>query len=249
MEEQPLSFSGRKNRHRQEQRRRILGTVLRVGIAAGVLGATAFYAYETGLHVAGAETAGLRADVDRLQALTQQRQDAVERLRLALDDAQRSAAQYRAMVSDAPIAPEARDLLRLVQAKLDSGLHKERLAQFIAAADRPKKCADAATKKFMARTSRSKAAETMSVRFDAVTVSAIGTAAVAGNGQAEHWYDPHKPVTVTFTEVGGKESAISGNLPLQHVLVIRNSEHRFTLNPGPRGFIEVTGDRCELLAG
>jgi hypothetical protein len=78
-----------------------------------------------------------------------------------------------------------------------------------------------------------------------VTVAGEGAASVNPTGKAEAWYDPGKPVKITFTEIGGKQTVKEGLLPIQHSLVVGNKEYRFTVAAGERSFISVTSDSCD----
>ncbi|MGM0422112.1 MAG: hypothetical protein ACQEQL_03330, partial [Pseudomonadota bacterium] len=68
---------------------------------------------------------------------------------------------------------------------------------------------------------------------------------VNNSGNPESWYDPGKPVEVSFTRVGGKEVVKEGLLPIHHSMVIGDKEHRFTIAKGERSFIDVTSDSCD----
>ena len=85
------------------------------------------------------------------------------------------------------------------------------------------------------------------ISFDrkTVTVTASGEPAVDASGNPQGWFDPAKPVTLRFTEIGGRDSEGHGLLPLHHAMVIGEKEHRFTVLPGDRGFVTVTQERCD----
>ena len=38
----------------------------------------------------------------------------------------------------------------------------------------------------------------------------------------------------------------TGKLPMQHSVVVRDSEYRFAIQRGPQGFVKVTGERCKF---
>lgn len=242
-------MSLRRTRHRQERRRRALAAVLKVALVVGGLATTAFYSYRVGIELTRTDLEHLSGEVARLERLAGERGAEVERLRAALAEAEGAVGKLRDAAAHAPEGDDARALMRLVQDKLRHGVARERLASFIAAAEQPRQCGEVTVKRFMARTLGIRNEGGGAVRFgDALTITASGTAAQSAQGK-EHWFDPAKPVSVVFTEVGGKESEITGVLPLQHVLVIRNQEHRFSFTAGSRGFIEVAGERCQLAAG
>src|SRR5690606_4668415 len=86
---------------------------------------------------------------------------------------------------------------------------------------------------------------TVSFGNGAITVTGEGEPAVSAAGEAEAWYDPGKPVKITFIEIGGKQTVKEGLLPIQHSMVLGNKEYRFTVAAGERSFISVTSDSCD----
>ncbi len=238
-----------KNRHRQERRRRVLSVLFKAGLAGGVLATTAFYGYRVGVELERRDVAGLEAEVASLGAQVETSREEVQALRTALEDSRRSAEAYRVLAEQAPTGEDARELLRLVQAKLGAGLGKERLARYIGAAAAPKKCGEPYTRKFAPKVKGAKG-ETGTARLaDGLVLSAVGVAAKNAAGRDEHWYDPSQPVTLVVAEPGGQQTESTGVLPLERVLVFKNSEYRFTAAPGPRGLISVAIDRCEMVDG
>lgn len=78
-----------------------------------------------------------------------------------------------------------------------------------------------------------------------IMVTASGVSSVDASGRAEGWFDPAKPLTVTFTRLGGAETTATGVLPIHHSVVIRDVEYRFVIAPGDaRGFVLATADGC-----
>ncbi|MBI5165147.1 MAG: hypothetical protein HY985_14755 [Magnetospirillum sp.] len=216
--------------------------VTKILIALGAIGASAFYAYEVGQQLAREEVSSLRQDIERLTAAEAGRAEEATRLAGELAETRKRADEFQAKYQQVAPSDETKEILALVRAKLDSGLDAKRLAFVISAAERPRRCGEAATKRFMVKTAKFDGASTW-VRFaDLITVTADG---IGGNNGGEQWFDPERPVTVHFTAIGGKEVQVSGKLPLQHAMVVKNGEYRFTIAPGARGFVEVTGDRCE----
>jgi hypothetical protein len=141
-----------------------------------------------------------------------------------------------------------REMMALVQEKLKAGADEERLAFLVAAADKPRSCdGEPDTKRFIVTTELQGGGANDAVSFGdrAITVTAVGAAARNAGGNLEAWYDPQKPVTVTFTQLGGKTIQAEGPLPLHHSVVAGDSEFRFTALPGARGFLTVTADRCD----
>lgn len=230
----------RRRSRRGQQSWHIWLKLFKFSLFLALIGATGFYGYQVGQRLALEEVAAAREEIARLTASETAHQEQVARLQTELDDAKKRADEYQAKYAQVAPSEEMKDLTAALRAKLDTGLDGKRLAFVIANAERPKRCGGEATKRFMVKTAKFDGASTW-VRFaDLITVTAEGT----GNG-GEQAFDPDKPVTVHFTAIGGKDSQVSGKLPLQHSMVVKGGEYRFTVAPGAKGFVEVTGDRCE----
>jgi hypothetical protein len=66
----------------------------------------------------------------------------------------------------------------------------------------------------------------------------------AGNPQA--WFDPSQPVTVRLARLGGKSLDATGALPLHRSMVDGDREYRLSIVAAPRGFAQVTLERCRF---
>lgn len=207
-----------------------------------VIGATGFYAYQVGQRLAQEEIATARTEIERLSAVESGQRDEVARLQGELADTRKRADEFQAKYEQVALSDEMKDLMAALKAKMDSGLDAKRLAFVIGAAERPRRCGGEDSKRFMVKTPKYAGNSTW-VRFaDLITVTAEGVGADNGADQS---FDPEKPVTVHFTAIGGKDSQATGKLPLQHSMVVKGGEFRFTVAPGAKGFVEITGDRCE----
>ncbi len=206
------------------------------------LGASGFYGYQVGQRLADEDLAAARGEIERLSVSESGHQETVARLQSELDEHKKRADELAVRYAEVAPSEEMRELIAGLRAKLGGGLDARRLAFVIANAEPPTRCGGESTKRFMVKTAKFDGAATW-VRFaDLITVTAEG---VGGADGAEQAFDPEKPVTVHFTAIGGKNSQVSGKLPLQHSMVVKGGEYRFTIAPGAKGFIEVTGDRCD----
>lgn len=211
-------------------------------LMVALIGAIGFYGYQVGQKLALEEVASAREEVARLTEAEQGHQEQLSLLQSDLEQTKARADEYQAKYAEIAPSDEMRDLMAALKTKLDGGLDAKRLAFVIANAERPKRCGGEATKRFMVKTAKFDGASTW-VRFaDLITVTAEGVGASDG---AEQAYDPEKPVTVHFTPIGGKDLQVSGMLPLHHSMVVKGGEYRFTIAPGAKGFVEITGDRCD----
>jgi hypothetical protein len=139
-------------------------------------------------------------------------------------------------------------LTALVKEQLDKGLAVERMVQIIRAAQPPRNCTPAISKRFILSTPAYKGPESAVTFADGtVTLSGSGESSINSKQEKEAWYDPGKPVSVTFTIIGGKKEVKSGLLPLHHTIILRNKEYRFTISEGPRSFIVISSDSCDYI--
>lgn len=230
----------RRNRRGQQQSWHIWLKLFKFALFAGLIGAVGFYGFQAGQQLVMEQVVEARAEIERLTTSEAAAREQVAKLETELGDTRKRADEYQAKYAQVAPTEEMKELTAQLKAKLDTGLEPKRLAFVIANAQRPTRCGGESTKRFMVKTAKFDGASTW-VRFaDLITVSAEGTGT---NG--EQAFDPDKPVTVHFTAIGGKDSQVTGKLPLQHSMVLKGGEYRFTIAPGAKGFVEVTGDRCE----
>ncbi|MBC7951229.1 MAG: hypothetical protein H7Z12_05310 [Rhodospirillaceae bacterium] len=230
----------RRRSRRGQQSWHIWLKLLKFVMFVALVGATGFYGFQVGQKLALEDVTAARQEIDRLTALEAAHQEQAAKLQSELDETRKRADEFQAKYIQVAPSEDMRDLTAQLRAKLDSGIDAKRLTFVINNAERPKRCGGESTKRFMVKTAKFDGASTW-VRFaELITVSAEGS----GSG-GEQAFDADKPVTVHFTAIGGKETQVVGKLPLQHSMVVKGGEYRFTIAPGAKGFVEVTGDRCE----
>ncbi len=204
-------------------------------------------AYETGRAQNEAELERLGAEVGELeQAVIDARETALaarERERAARERAHAIAERYQ---RDVPTG-ERRELLALVDRRLENGISAERLG-FVLAEVRPREeCAEEVeTKRFLLTTPVAVSREnTVSFGDGRITVTGQGSAARAEDGRPEAWFDPAQPVSIRFLKLDGAVSLAEGVLPLAHRLVDGDREWRFQVRAHQeRGLVEVTAQTC-----
>ncbi len=235
----------RRSRRQREQSKQFWMVLAKFGVFLGIVGATAYYAYEAGTQLSAQEITDLKTEIERLSETEETRQQRLAELEASLTAAEERAADYRTRYEQvAPAAVQA--VLEKVREKMQAGLSPERLVFVVGQAQPPRNCTEAETRRFLAKTENYDDANTW-VRFNGVvTVSGRGRAA---NGGREQWYDAAQPVTMVFSPLGDREEEVSGQLPIQHSMIFKNKEYRFTASPGARGFIEVTADWCDYGGG
>jgi len=237
-----MSLNSFQRHHRQKVRRQFISKALIVGaiIAAGV------YAYRFGEQQTAARM-GQR--MDEVQALTNERdglsRQIVDLKAAALVDQQKIAdleARYREQIPDDEIA----GMIKLLRDKLASGVTRERMNTLLTAAANPRSCRSREAKRFMLSTNLNQGTDS-SATFagGAVIVSGEGKTALSADNKPEAWFDPAKPVSMKFRVIGGRVTVAEGALPLTHSIIDDAVEYRYTIEAGPRGFVNVTGDVCD----
>jgi hypothetical protein len=162
---------------------------------------------------------------------------------------QQAAAWEQRYKADMP-AGNSKALLDLANSKLAAGVDIVRLTTLINAASNPRVCDDKPeTKRVQVKTPIGKTGKDATAAFadHKVTVTADGQPALDNKGQKESWFDPTQPITVHFAPLAGQAIDASGVVPLQHHMVIGDSEFRFSVDVDKsKGFATVTGERCNF---
>lgn len=231
---------------RTRRKRRVRWAIAKWVIALSAILAAGVVAYKSGSSLAQREVNSLKHEIDELtttvETLQSENTDLAANVIVVekrLKDAQ---ARYE---QDVPTG-EMAALFQKLQAKKESGVATERLEFLIESAENPRDCTPEATdKRFLVQTPLYQGAND-AVRFadGKITVTASGEAATDAAGNVEAWFDQAQPVTVRFIRIGGKTSEETGKLPIHASVVIDSYEYRFAVEAGPRGFVRVTGDRC-----
>jgi hypothetical protein len=230
-------------------RRSPLVRILRLAVVVAVLAGIALFAFQLGTEDERGRQARLADEAARLAESNQQLVQVNAALRGQLQAAQARLGELDAALGGAPkLSESARLLLPALEKKLADGVEPKRLAEVVAAIDKPRDCEAPETKRFLVRTARAPEGPNTSVGFSNGLVTVTGQGAPAKNpeGRTEAWFDPAEPVTIRFTQIGGRSAEAAGKLPLHHTLSIGQAEHRFSLMAASRGFVQVTAERCKL---
>jgi len=231
----------------QARRRRRWG-IVKWSVVLGILVVAGVYSYETGSVLARYEVTRLNDEIARLEATGARLRNELAELNGALEASKLREEEWsRRYDTDVPKG-RPKELFQLVEQQLGAGVDPDRLAFVVGKVQNERACDETpVTKRFYARTPIYEGAND-SVRFadGTITVTARGESRTDANGNPQAWYDPAKPVTVTFTQLGGQSSRAEGMLPLHHSVVTDEQEYRFTVVAAENGFINVTGDRCRF---
>lgn len=239
-----MSFSmyesgGRHRRRVAERRRKIIFAVLVIGTLCG------FSYWWGGENVRSSEVA-YKQQAMKLQEERAGLEQTITSLRSDVQSTQVRYQQLEAKYLAEVPQGEFKTLTDIVKKQLNAGIKPARLLFVIESARPPKNCVAPQAKRFVVKTPvYSGPHGTVAFGNGAITVTGEGQSAIGAAGGPEAWYDPGKPVKITFIEIGGKETVKEGLLPIQHSMVLGNKEYRFTVAAGERSFITVTSDNCD----
>lgn len=224
-------------------RRRRARALLRNLFLLAVLAVAVIFAYQAGVEETKGREERLRAEIGALEAENADLQRDVARADSARETAEQSLEDLRQRVP----SDELLRLSALIAAKLDEGVALERIEFLIATASQPLDCSGTETKRFILATPAYSGPNT-SVGFadGRINVSGIGENARSLNGGILGWFDPEKPVTITFTVIDGDQTQVSGDLPLRHSVLLGGEEYRFMVSAAEQSVVNVTSDRCAL---
>jgi hypothetical protein len=218
----------------------------KLAAALGLLLFAISSAYQVGFSQSATELDRLRHDVGELQEqnrrLTERTASAEQRGAMMVA---RVAQLEKSFEAKTPKG-DAKQLLGLIQQKLEAGIDPERIGFVLSQVDRPRNC-DPKTdsRKLQPRTTLS-TAPLVAVTFlsDKLTVTGQGATARSADGQPETFYDPGQPVELRFTRIDGSVDTAKGTLPFTHSLVIGDRELMFAAKAGATGVIDLTMQSC-----
>ncbi|MBI1214866.1 MAG: hypothetical protein GC185_03490 [Alphaproteobacteria bacterium] len=230
---------GRYRRRAAARRRRILLSIVFLALLSG---ASYWWGAE---HVRSSEMA-YKEQAMKMQDERAGLEQTITTLRSEVQSTQVHYQQLKTQYDKEVPQGEFKTLTDLVKKQLDAGIKPERLSFVIDSARPPRNCSDPQVKRFVVKTPVYSGPQgTVSFGNGLITVTGEGAPSVNAAGKPEAWYDPGKPVKVTFIEIGGKQTVKEGLLPIQNSFVIGKKEYRFTVAAGERSFISVTSDNCD----
>jgi len=230
------------------RRRQVRRTVIRWLFGIGIIVTAGVATYKIGASLAEREIAELTLTLakldERVQVLERENTDLQAGLILSARRLKDADLAYRRDVPEGEVAA----LMGRVQGKLAAGIDRKRLAFLIDSAGKERKCDNKpVTKRFVVRTPISRGAnDSVSFAKNAITVTALGESARNEAGQVEAWFDPGQAVALRLVQLGGKTTVRKGKLPIHTSVVVKNKEYLYSVIEGAqRGFVEITGDRCD----
>ncbi len=232
--------------HRRDQRRRQWRIVrwLFATVFFLFLGVTSYW---TGSRLAVLEVTRLQQEVDELSTGIAELREQDTLLRARAAEAGENAAQWQARYKAEVPTGNAKELFVLLKSQIDKGADPDRVAFLVETAAGERSCdSETRTRRFLVRTPLYAGAnDAVTFGQNTITVSAQGATASNAEGKAEAWFDPAKPITLSFVVPGGASTKATGALPLHHSVVRGDSEYRFSIVAAERrGFVSVTAERC-----
>ncbi|MBM3487681.1 MAG: hypothetical protein FJX67_13790 [Alphaproteobacteria bacterium] len=242
-----MRYGFSEERARSRRRGRILFRGFRWSLVLALAVAIGYHAHEAGTVLAERDVVRLRDQVASLSTQVDALQADKSRLEhertTASAEAEALRQRYEADVPTGAIS----ELMRLARAKLSAGVEAQRLAAVLGSVENARNCDNRpVSKRFIVRTGPSTTGnDNVAFGDRTIKVTAEGQPTIDPSGRQQSWFDPVKPLTVRFVQIGGRATAASGTLPLHHSIVVNNTEHRFLVEAGDsRGFVTVTSDAC-----
>lgn len=218
-------------------------------VLLGGVAALASTSYRWGRTVAADEVSNLNYEAAKLRTALNKSEQRNAQLEVSNQSLARERDGWRQRYGKEVPTGAGKDVWALVQQQLSNGVPIDRLRMMIGAAGRAQTCDDnPTTKRFVVRTPIYKGAnEAVTFGNGTITVTASGQPATDSAGRPEAWFDPAKPVSIVYAELGGGETRDAGPLPLHHAMIVGQHEYRFSVvDAKTRGFVEITADRCAL---
>lgn len=228
-------------------RRRIWTRVGKGALWLTLLGGVAGFSYLVGVEQLKSREGSMQEELVNMTAAKEKAERRAQQLQQIAQTQEIRANELEIRLQREVPGGELAKLNELVARKLAEGVNPERMAFVIEQTSNPRSCARPETKRFVLPTPIYKGSNTQ-VAFADGTIIVTGEGVPARNegGSPEAWYDPTKPVKVSFTDAAGKVEEASGVLPLTHNLITTDKEVRLTVAPGARSFVEVTGEVCRF---
>ncbi len=185
---------------------------------------------------------------DKVDTLTQERdvlQESVTDLSAQARTAETRYQQLQDQVDSIIPKGPMQDIATLIREQLEQGMDPERLSFVIRSARPPTNCSEPDVKRFVVSTAANKGPKSkVTIADGAIVIEGAGQSSRNEKGQPEAWYDPAKPVKVTFNH-DGKKDIKRRTLPIRYSVVSGDREYRFTIETGARSFAKVVYDSCD----
>lgn len=212
-----------------------------------IIGCSAGFGFFLGRQYAVQKILMLEKQVASVNAQRQQLQDDLTSLRA---ESQTAKTLYEVMerkiLKEYPEGGPLREVLEKAREQIADGIDPKRLILALQSAQPPKNCTEPQIKRFVVSTPTYKGSKSvMTVDEGQVVISATGESSKNAAGDPESWFDPAKPVEVTFTPKAGTPEVRKAVLPISTTVITGGKEYRFSVAEGARSFAKVTFDSCD----
>ncbi|MSO90237.1 MAG: hypothetical protein EXR01_01410 [Acetobacteraceae bacterium] len=231
-----MAYASSRSRERA-RRRKVL--ILRIGrwvVMLGVFLGIGYASYEAGLALAELRVVVLRRDLAEVTRERDKARGAGDTAQAALNRANEHIASLQSRY-DADVPKDAiAALLQQARERIQEDIPPERLGEAMRAVRPVTACEGRPiSKRFAVRATGQPGTD------DGVTF-ADGLIGLSVTVNAD---DPARPLNASFTRLGGSSSVVSGPAPLRYVLIVDNTELRFTITHSDlRGFVIATTNSC-----
>lgn len=228
----------------RERRNRFLKTVFYFGL----LSAAGAYGYFEGKAEADRQVAIVE---DQVKELTRENGRLNDQTRAATDKQSSALAEARSwrnkFENEIPTGATL-EILELVKSRVQEGLEPQRLISLIGLAQNNQNCNPTPeTKRFIVNTPLfTQIGNSISLAEGSITVTGDGLSTLNAEGKPEAWYDPAKPISITFTQLGGNSEKVEGILPIHKSIVFGSNEYRFSILSGKQSFATISTTRCDF---
>ncbi|WP_417319969.1 hypothetical protein [Emcibacter sp.] len=227
-----LGLAQRKELQKRKSQR--MWMLVKMIFFATLIGGTAYFSYDTGQEIARQNYRFAQDKYDQLEKENQQ----------LIKDLGSNKAELEQMQTLIP-NDEIKGLLQVVSNKSSEGVGLDRMSRLISGMTATESCSEESeVKRFMISTIVNVTDSNVSFERGLITITGSGSPTLNEEGNPEAWFDPAKPVTITFTLPGGESQETSGVLPLHQSIVQGEKEYRFSMTPGRRSFVDVTLLTC-----
>jgi hypothetical protein len=231
-------------------RRRLMWGLAKWTVALAMIGLAGLFVYKTGTSVVELDAQRKSEQIAELTNRANDLQTENAALKATASQAQAQAQDWEQRYKAEVPTGDRKVLLDLATRKLNEGVDLARLTFLINAASSVKTCdTEQESKRLRVKTPIGKPSKESSIAFAdrKITVTADGAPAINAKGEKEAWFDPAQPITVQFAAPDGRTVAATGIVPLQHQMVIGDSEFHFSIDVDERkGFALVTSERCNF---
>lgn len=242
-----MTFGGSRYRGGSRNKRsvpaqRIIGWIISIIIVS----VSGFYAYKTGTVLGTKEARMLRAETSVLTESIDNLVFSNEELKISLQKQLRMYSDLLEKYNQDVPEPEIRIFGDLIKNKIETGHEADKLREILTATNKDWSCEDQTiSRRFIIKTpTTAEGNDAVGFAGGFITVKGIGESVLDSNGKPLAWFNPDKPITLSFTYIGGENEEVVGVLPLHHSIIIDQTIYRFSVIEGERSFVNVIGIPC-----